>query len=231
MANRGCARVPLTHPLKGFLLAGAVVLGLASAAIAGDVQTAGKLAVPLNAPLAAISTDPIFQRTLDQDFRGQHRGPDSSSGTPIVTVTVTVNEKLLKPGVMLGDLGPGDPWVLANLLRQAGAEPPPLGDTGNKPLNPYSESVRRQVMQPEDPMQRFRDYQAMKNAYDRPEGPRFGPNGRAKDQEIYDRAIVARASASNSNDQMTAVIVAHPGDDVSMAKELLAEAIANQILH
>ena len=69
-----------------------------------------------------------------------------------MTVTVTVNEKLLKPGVVLGDLGPGDPWVIAKLMRAAGTDPPPIGDTGNKPLDPYSEAARRGIMDPNDPM-------------------------------------------------------------------------------
>ena len=64
-----------------------------------------------------------------------------------------------------------------------------------------------------------------------PEGPKFGPNGNAKDEEIYDRAIVARATSSGSSDQMMAVVVAHPRDDVRTVKELLAEEIANSILH
>ncbi len=213
-------------------LALAVVLALSAqhAAFAGNVQIAGKLSIPARVPLAVVSTDPIVQRVLEQDFRGARRGPDSSSGVP-VTVTVTVNDKLLKPGVVLGDLGPGDPWVLANLLRKAGADPPPLGDTGDKPLDPYDESARRQVMQPNDPMQGFRDYNAMRNAATQSSGPRFGSNGDAKDEEIYDRVIVAHASVSGADDQMTAVAVVHPGDDVGTARELIAEEIANAILH
>jgi len=105
-------------------------------AIAGSgVQTEGKVTVPETAPLFAVCTDPTVQQTLEQDFRGAHREPDSGHGTP-VTVTVTLNEKLLKPGVVLRDLGPGDPWEIARLLRAAGAEPPPIGDTGDKHLDP-----------------------------------------------------------------------------------------------
>jgi hypothetical protein len=214
---------------SGTLLAALIVI-LGGVAIASDVQTEGKISVPQTAPLFAVCTDPVVQQTLEQDFRGAHRSPDSGHGLP-VTVTVTVNEKLLKPGVVLGDLGPGDPWVIAKLLRAAGTDPPPIGDTGDKRLDPYAEAARRQIMDPNDPMLGLRNYQNFKNEMRRPEEPRFGPNGNASDEEIYDRAIVARASVGGSPDQMMAVVVVHPRDDVRTAKELVAEEIANSILH
>jgi hypothetical protein len=217
------------HIRSGTLLT-ALILVLDGVAIASQVQTDGRISVPQTAPLFAVCTDPVVQQTLEQDFRGAHRVPESGNGLP-VTVTVTVNEKLLKPGVVLGDLGPGDPWVIAKLLRAAGSDPPPIGDTGDKALDPYAESARRQIMDPDDPMSGLRNYQAFKNEMRRPEGPRFGPNGNAKDEEIYDRAIVARASVGGSPDQLMAVIVVHPRDDVRSAKELVAEEIANAILH
>jgi hypothetical protein len=199
-------------------------------ALAGDVQTEGKVSVPETAPLFAVCTDPVVQETLEEDFRGARRDPDSGHGLP-VTVTVTVNEKLLKPGVVLRDLGPGDPWQIARLLRAAGTEPPPIGDTGDKHLDPYAEAARRQIMEPDDPMLGLRNYQDLRNDARRPEGPRFGPNGNASDEEIFDRVIVARASVGGSPDQMMALIVVHPRDDVRTAKELVAEEIANSILH
>ena len=217
------------HIRSGALLA-ALLVTLAGVATASEVQTDGKISVPQTAPLFAVCTDPIVQQTLEQDFRGAHREPNNGNGSP-VTVTVTVNEKLLKPGVMLRDLGPGDPWVIAKLLRAAGTDPPPIGDTGNKPLDPYSEIARRRIMDPDDPMAGLRNYQTFKNEMQRPEGPRFGPNGNAGDEELYDRAIVARASVGGSPDQLMAVIVVHPRDDVRSAKELVAEEIANSILH
>ncbi len=216
--------------IRSGLMLAVLMATLAGVAIASDVQIDGKLSIPQTAPLFAICTDPIVQQTLEQDFSGAHRGPDSGHGAP-VTVTVTVNEKLLKPGVVLGDLGPGDPWVIAKLLRAAGTEPPPIGDTGNKPLDPYSEAARRQILDPNDPMMGLRNYQTFRNEMRRPQEPRFGPNGNATDEEIYDRAIVARASVGGSSDQMMAVVVVHPRDDLQTAKELVAEEIANSILH
>ncbi len=75
------------------------------------------------------------------------------------------------------------------------------------------------------------NYQNFRNEAQRPEGPSFGPNGNASDEQIYDRVIVARASVAGSPDQMMAVIVVHPSEDVHSAKELVAEEIANSILH
>ena len=217
------------HIGSALFLAAVLMLPLEASA-ASEVQTDGKINVPQTAPVFAVCTDPIVQKTLEEDFSGAHREPNNGNGPP-VTVTVTVNEKLLKPGVMLKDLGPGDPWTIARLLRAAGTDPPPIGDTGNKPLDPYSEIARRRLMDPDDPMAGMRNYQTFKNDMERPEGPRFGPNGNASDDELYDRAIVARASVGGSPDQLMAVIVIHPRDDVRSAKELIAEQIANAILH
>ena len=155
----------------------------AGTAFASEVQTDGKISVPQTAPVFAVCTDPMVQQTLEQDFRDAHREPGNGNGRP-VTVTVTVNEKLLKPGVVLGDLGPGDPWVIAKLMRAAGTDPPPIGDTGNKPLDPYSEAARRGIMDPNDPMVGLRNYQSFRNEAMRPSEPRFGPNGNASDEEL-----------------------------------------------
>lgn len=203
---------------------------MATRALAGDVKVAGKLTVPPRVPLAAISTDAEIQQVLDQDFSGAHRGPDSGTQAPI-TVTVTMNEKLLKPGLTLGALGPGDLFLISNMIKDLGEEPPPLGDTGDKPSDPYSMQARQQFMQPGDPMQGYRDAQTMENMMTRPSAPRFGANGNASEKEIYDLILVARATVSGSSDDLTAVAVVHPGDDVHAAKSLIAEEITNALLH
>jgi hypothetical protein len=216
--------------IRPALLLTTLIAIVAGTAVASEVQTDGKISVPQTAPVFAVCTDPVVQQTLEQDFHDAHRSPDSGHGPP-VTVTVTLNEKLLKPGVVLGDLGPGDPWVIARLMRAAGTDPPPIGDTGDKPLDPYSEAARRQIMDPNDPMAGLRNYQSFRNEMRRPSEPRFGPNGNASDAEIYDRVIVARATVGGSPDQLMALVVVHPRDDVRAAKELIAEEIANSILH
>ncbi len=211
--------------------AAAAAIAIAAApAFAGNVKVAGKLTVPPRVPLAAVSTDPEIQRVLDEDFRAAHRGPDSGTQPPI-TVTVTVNEKLLKPGLTLGKLGPGDLQLISSMLRDLGEEPPPLGDTGDRPTDPYSVQARQQFMQPGDPMQSYRDWQSTENYMRRPTGPRFGPNGNAPDSDVFDLVLVARATVSDSSDDLTAVAVVHPGDDVHSAKSLVAEEITNALLH
>src|SRR5690349_23792733 len=182
MADRSGTRISMngSRPKTLPAIFAAAIFAIASRVLAANVQLAGKIAVAPGAPLAAVCDDPVIQNVLNEDFHGAHR--DDGPGTP-VTVTVTIRDKLLKPGTVLGDLGPGDPWQLSNLLRQAGTEPPPVGDTGTRMLDPYSASVQRQLMQPNDPMQGFRDYQNMRNAFNTPQGPRFGRNGNAKDEE------------------------------------------------
>ena len=55
--------------------------------------------------------------------------------------------------------------LLRSLLKALGAQPLPLGDTGNQPTDPYAIDARRQATMPEDPlMQQFRGYQAARRA-------------------------------------------------------------------
>ena len=223
--------MPKSLQIRFAALMGACILISGPVAIASQVQTDGRISIPQTAPLFAVCTDPVVQQTLEEDFQGAHRGTDSGGTGLPVTVTVVVNETLLKPGIVLRDFGPGDPWVLARLLRAAGEEPPPIGDTGDKHLDPYSEAARKQLLDPDNPTLGLQNYQNFRNEARRPEGPRFGPNGNASDEQIYDRVIVARASVGGSPDKMTAVVVVHPSEDVRAAKELVAEEIANAILH
>ena len=52
-----------------------------------------------------------------------------------------------------------------------------------------------------------------------------------QDDSAFDQVVVARASLSGSPDELTVVAVVHPGDDVNDAKKLVAEEIANAVLH
>jgi hypothetical protein len=47
----------------------------------------------------------------------------------------------------------------------------------------------------------------------------------------YVTVVVARASASGSNQEITVVAVVNPGEDVHEAKRMVAEQIANTVLH
>lgn len=198
--------------------------GLAHAA---DIKMAGKLTAPANASLIAICTDPVVQNVLNEDLRaarhGQPSNPDMS-----MTLTVTVNQQMLAPGVSLNQMFPGDPSMV-ELLKEAGAEPPPLGDSGNQAgPDPFANEARRQALNPDDPMtQQFKAYEASKLAMNRAPTPYDS----IPKNEIYDTVIVARASLEGAADELKVVAVVHSGDDVRRAKELVAEEIANSVLH
>jgi hypothetical protein len=202
-------------------------VGICGSAYAAEIKMAGKLAAPANASVTAICTDPVLQSVLNEDLRaarsGQPSNPDES-----VTLTVTVNQQMLAPGVSLNQMFPGDPSMV-ELLKEAGAEPPPLGDSGDQPaVDPWANEARRQALNPDDPItEQFKNYQAGKIAM----GHAPTPYDSIPKNEIYDTIIVTRASLEGSTDELKVVAVVHAGDDVRRAKELVAEEIANTVLH
>jgi len=223
MADRGSASIQMNRLRRIGIQAAAGLLAViaASWARAADVKTLGHLKVPPNASVITVCADPVVQRVLSEDFRA-HPG----TGTPVV-LTVTVNARALAPGVSIQDLSPGDPSV-AEMLRAMGAEPPPIGDTGDKPLeDPYTMQARRQVLQHEDAMmQQFRGYVARRS-----DMANASPYNDIPADQMYQTAIVARASVSNSASEYKVVALVSPGDDISAAKKLVAEEIANAVLH
>ena len=207
---------------------GALAIGVAIAgsAHAADIKMAGKLNVPADASVVAICTDPVVQNVLNEDLRaarhGQPSNPDNS-----VTLTVSVNQQMLAPGVSLNQMFPGDPSMV-ELLKEAGAEPPPLADAGNQPIDPFAQHARQQALAPDDPVtEQFKAYQARRNAIGN--GPT--PYDNIPKDQIYDTVIVARASLEGAADELKVVAVVHSGDDVRRTKELVAEEIANAVLH
>lgn len=205
----------------------AIALAIAGSAHAADVKMAGKLNVPANVSVVAICTDPVVQNVLNEDLRaGRHGEPSNPDNS--VTLTVTVNQQMLAPGVSLNQMFPGDPSMV-QLLEQAGAEPPPLADADNQqPVDPFAQEARRQALAPEDSVtEQFRAYQARRNAMGN--GPT--PYDNIPKDQIYDTVIVARASLEGGTDELKVVAVVHSGDDVRRAKELVAEEIANAVLH
>jgi len=110
------------------LVAAALVALGTPLAQALEVRTAGKISVPLGVGVVPFSTDAMVADRLRQDFQAEHRLADANASAPL-TLSVTVSEQPLKPGVSLQDLAPGDPDVEA-LIKSAGATPPPVGDTG-----------------------------------------------------------------------------------------------------
>jgi len=186
----------------------------------------GKLNVPANASVVAICTDPVVQNVLNEDLRAARHGQPSNPENS-VTLTVTVNQQMLAPGISLNQMFPGDPSMV-ELLKEAGAEPPPLGDSGTQPIDPFAQEARRQALAPEDPVtEQFRAYQARRNAFGN--GPT--PYDAIPKNQIYDTVIVARASLEGAPDELKVVAVVHSGDDTRRAKELVAEEIANAVLH
>jgi len=193
-----------------------------------NIETRGKIDVSADVPLVAVSTDPVVQRVLNDDFYAAKRGPGVGIKAP-ATLTVTLTERLLKPGVSLNEVAPGDPAVVA-LLRAAGANPPPLGDTGSRPVDPYEAAARIENVRPEDPgMQNFRQQQAFQQAINGG-GPATNAQEMAENQS-YDQVIIARVTVGGQNDRFTVVAIAHPGDDIRNVKRLVAEDIANAALH
>jgi hypothetical protein len=126
------ARIPHRYRLLR-LAVGSILVTLpllSFPSFAFEIRQAGKLQVAHSAQLFAFSTDPMIQEVLSQDFRAASRSANTGNN-PTITVSVNVTQQMLKPGVSLTQLAPGDPQV-ADLMRAAGANPPPLGDTGNQ---------------------------------------------------------------------------------------------------
>jgi hypothetical protein len=112
------------------VIAAMVVVSASGTASAVKIRHAGKLTVPLNTPLAVFSTDSTIMNVLSEDIDVARREAGANTPTP-VTITVEVAESPLKPGVTLNQIALGDPDV-AELMKSAGATPPPLGDTGDQ---------------------------------------------------------------------------------------------------
>ena len=133
-AESGCARASISRYERLLrLISGSAVLMLLAlpfVSFAFEIKQAGRLHVSHDSHLFAFSTDPTIQEILSQDFSAASRSADTSRGTT-VTVSVSVTQQMLKPGVSMTQLAPGDPQV-ADLMRAAGANPPPLGDTGSQ---------------------------------------------------------------------------------------------------
>jgi hypothetical protein len=243
----------------------ALFLALISVASAIEVKHVGTLEIPPKAQLFAFSTDPTVQQVLNSDFEAQRRNAGADAIAPL-TVTVTVSERMLKPGVSLSSIAPGDPQV-ADLLMAVGATPPPIGDTGSQvdqaalsrhlQLNPQlphdtpMEQALDQMQAPSELQPHLPDMNSQ--GYAPPPSPsngaQQGTSGytgdtqqymaqggprvyrRHDDSDLYDTVVIARATISGKPGGMSVVALAHPGDDTHELKKLVAEEIANAILH
>src|SRR5271154_4754583 len=163
MADRRCARLPLRATMRKTghraLAALSIVVAIGGFAHAADIKMAGKLDVPAGTTVIAICTDPVVQNVLNEDLRAARHG-EASNPANSVTLTVTVSQQMLAPGVSLNQMFPGDP-TMVELLEKAGANPPPLGDSGDQAPDPFAQEERRQALAPDDTTtEQFRAYQA-----------------------------------------------------------------------
>jgi hypothetical protein len=83
---------------------------------------------------------------------------------------------------------------------------PPATAQDRSPLAPYMQPYQR--MDPRDEARREREASA-----------------------VYDTIFVARATAGTDASELTVIAVAHPGFDAHEARKLIAEEIANSVLH
>jgi hypothetical protein len=220
--------IAVSKPGHRAIAALAIAVAIGGIAHAADIKVAGKLNAPADASVVAICTDPVVQNVLNEDLRGARHGQPSNPDNS-VTLTVSVNEQMLAPGVSLNQMFPGDPSMV-ELLKAAGADPPPLGDSGSQPIDPYATEARRQALSPDDPAsEQFRTYEASRQAMNG--AGALTPYDNIPKNQIYDTVIVARASLEGAADELKVVAVVHAGDDERRAKELVAEEIANAVLH
>jgi hypothetical protein len=198
---------------------------------AAQIEAKGALDAPADAALTVVSTDPVVQNVLAEDISAAKRGP--AAGKKALTLTVTLNQRPLQPGVSLTDLSPGDPDIVS-LLKAAGGEVPALADTGTTETDPYTRAAQVAAQQPQSSSiaNTYSQSNPMRNlgAYDY--APRdYSPYANIPGSEIYDTAIVCHATISGSRGQLTTVAVLHPHEDVRALKKLIAERIANSLLH
>ncbi len=219
---------PVREAVRSAIAAIAIAVAICGFAHAADIKMAGKLVAPANAGVIAVCTDPVVQSVLNEDLRAARNGLASNPENS-VTLTVTVNQQLLAPGVSLNQMFPGDPSMV-ELLKAAGANPPPLGDSGNQPADPYAQEARRRSLFPDDTAEeQFRAYEASQQALHGVNAP--SPYSKIPKDQLYDTVIVARASLEGATDELKVVAIVHSGDDARRAKELVAEEIANAVLH
>lgn len=232
MANRRCQGVSVKRGLRRRYLCAATSLLISVAIIlvagtsrATTIKTAGRLKLPPHTDVIVICNDPTVLNVLNQDIAAERATLGQVNDTQ--TLTVTVNQKTMAPGVSISELFPGDPSMV-ELLEAAGASAPPLGDTGDQPTDPYADAARRQAEGLDDPLTAsFRGTQAYKQAM-RSGGS--SPYDSIPKDQIYDTVIVAHANLGTL-DELKLVAVVHGGDDAQQAKKLVGEEIINSILH
>ena len=207
-------------------------MSVVATAFASELRSKGKLDVSANTPLVVVSTDPTVQRVLSEDLTAARR--TAASENKPLTLTVTVNQQTLRPGVSLAEIAPGDP-VVAELLKAAGAKAPALEDTGSSRIDPYAaeagvqaRSATESAAQQFDRMSGYSQLPGIRPQYS---PKKYLPSGNEDSGDFYDRAIVARSVLSEGHGELVVVAVIHPDEDSRETRKLIAERIANALLH
>lgn len=230
------------------LLAVLLILCLGQFAAAANLASSGQLNVPADARLMVISTDFAMQQVLSEDFAVARRGKGAAVRPSMITLTVSVIQRVLEPTVSMISVAPGVPNV-EQLLKTAGYRPPveQTGEalTGDAAAymaqgNPSVAAYRGYQSSPSNPManqfERMSPYAAGPPPPPDPRDPRNRPVPppdylQPKASEIYDTAVIAHAVLSDGKGEMTVVAVAQPNEDLHAVKKQLAERIANAVLH
>lgn len=186
--------------------------------------------MPAGAPIVVVSTDPTVQQVLSEDFAVTKRIVNS---TPTVTITVSVLERELKPGVALIELTAGNPQII-KMLKEAGARAPDLVDTGSSAVDPWEAAAYVAARNPSNPIsQSLNQLKPDSGGYGAFTRKRTDPNvyEGESNSNFNDHALVLKAVTSSGHDELIVVAVANGDEDLRSVKKLMAERVANAILH
>ena len=191
----------------------------------------------------AIATDPVIQDVLNEDFSVAPR-MKAAHGSKTLTLTVTLNQRVLQPNLSLTDLAAGAP-AAAELLSAAGYKQQAPGDNGGEQLPADAQAYMQNGNPPATAYQnnnysqqhdQLSGFPPVMSTWRDPRDPRNRPIPPPDylvqpPSSIYDSAVIAHAVLSDGKGEMTLLAVAHPGEDLRAVKKQLAERIANAVLH
>jgi hypothetical protein len=214
---------------------------------AATLASSGQLNVPSDARVMVISTDFAMQQVLSEDFAVARRRKSAAGPPKVLTLTVTLMQRVLQPNVSMIDLAPGVPHA-AELIKAAGYQPPiptkaqPMSRDvaaymaqGNPSAAGYNGGYMGQPMT-NQLQQQFNPYMSGPPTAPDPRDPLNRPIPppdylQPNPARIYDTAVIAHAVLSDGKGEMTAVALAKPGENLDEVRKELAERIANAVLH
>ena len=204
----------------------AIAVAIGGFAQAAEVKMAGKLNAPANASVIAICTDPVVQNVLNEDLRVARHGAADESRQFGDAHGDGESTNARARSVVESDV-PGRPFD--GRIAEGGRSRSAAAGRRGQSTGP---SVRKRGSPPGVGSRRSGDggVQSLPGA---PQCHHHGPTpyDSIPKNQLYDTAIVARASLEGAVDELKVVAVVHSGDDARHAKELVAEEIANAVLH